>query len=99
MRRSPRLSSCFLTTLSLVLVSNCALPVLANDGLTSLENPFFEQTDPRDSNKARLTRLEKMIFDEAQSGSTVDRLSVLRQAINDNQNGSYNGYRRGYTGY
>lgn len=49
--------------------------------LNALETRFFEHTYPQDTTEDRLSRLEKMVFGEARTGDTQDRLTQLVNAV------------------
>jgi len=58
-------------------------PVFADteSDLTRLEIKFFQHNYPKDTEPARLERLEKMVFGEIKSGGDGDRLAKLIEAV------------------
>jgi hypothetical protein len=63
-------------------IAGVNLPCLADtDDMTKLEIRFFQHNYPKDSQEARLDRLEKMVFGEVKTGSEGERLSRLVGAI------------------
>lgn len=62
-----------------------AAPISAQSTLSpdiaSLETRFFDHTYPQESMDARLTRLERMVFGEAKTGSDQARLTALLLAV------------------
>lgn len=57
-----------------------SLPARADDtqaSLARLENKFFLREYGKDSIDARIERLEKMVFGESKTGSTVERMKAL----------------------
>ncbi|MCA9805721.1 MAG: hypothetical protein KC777_27305, partial [Cyanobacteria bacterium HKST-UBA02] len=50
-------------------------------GLESLENKYFDHTYPKDTDEARIERLEELIFGEAKTGDDNTRLSSLLAAV------------------
>ncbi len=51
------------------------------DDMTKLEIRFFQHNYPKDSQEARLDRLEKMVFGETKTGSEGERLQRLIGAV------------------
>jgi hypothetical protein len=62
-------------------VASCPSASAQSQSLDSLENHFFEHTYKTDSTDNRLTRLEKLVFGEARTGSDQDRLAQLSSAV------------------
>ena len=58
-----------------------------DQSLIKMENHFFEHPYKADSTDARLTRLEKLVFGEARTGSDSDRLNNLMEATKDQDMG------------
>lgn len=88
-QNSGTLPRTFLVSLSLsVLLSTmpCCLSSSASantQNLDRLETHFFEHTYAKDTNEARLERLEKLVFGEARQGDDDTRLSRLMTAVPD----------------
>lgn len=53
----------------------------SDDRLAKLEVKFFKHTFPKDDDTVRLERLEKMIFGEAKSGNSSERLKNLADTV------------------
>jgi hypothetical protein len=53
----------------------------AESDISRLEEKFFQHTYPKDTWQARLERVEKMVFGEAKTGSSKDRLAALLTAV------------------
>lgn len=68
--------------LSLGLVPDrvCATEI-SESNLSKLELKFFEHDYAKDSNEARIERLEKLVFGEARTGSLEERLSSLLATV------------------
>ena len=63
-------------------IAGVNLPCLADaDDMTKLEIRFFQHNYPKDSQEARLDRLEKMVFGETKTGSEGERLQRLIGAV------------------
>jgi hypothetical protein len=63
-------------------IAGFSLPCFADtDDMTRLEIRFFQHNYPKDSQEARLDRLEKMVFGETKTGSEGERLARLVGAV------------------
>lgn len=62
-------------------VGFCPSVSAQSQSLDSLENHFFEHTYKQDATDDRLTRLEKLVFGEARTGTDQARLQLLSNAV------------------
>ncbi|HEY9715579.1 MAG TPA: hypothetical protein V6C72_19050 [Chroococcales cyanobacterium] len=86
--RLARLSLLAAFSVVFCLSTQAQLPAFAADEtqlkeLSAMETRYFEHTYPKESVTDRVTRIEKLVFGEARTGSDDERVSALMAAIPD----------------
>ena len=75
------LLSLFISILAGLGLSVSAAEISTEEQMESLEKRFFQHTFKKDSDQARLTRLEKFTFGDTNQGTVEGRLSKINQVV------------------